>query len=84
MNNLIIKGRFRNYEHLVVGADGSIYQLTHFIKPKTIPFRKLKFYSKRRAYGFNGSYISKERLLNLFYKCSEIINQTYSRNYYEN
>lgn len=71
MNNLEIKGRFRNHEHLVVGTDRNVYQLSHFILPRTLPFRQLKFYPKRNAYGFNGSYISRERLLKLYYESNE-------------
>lgn len=80
MNNLEIKGRFKNYNHLVVGKDRNIYQLSHFIFPRTLPFRRLKFYTKRNAYGFNGSYISKSRLESLYYASNETINKKLSNN----
>ena len=80
MNDLKIIGRFKIYDHLVVGEDKNIYQLAHFIKPKTIPFRKLKYYPNKKAYGFNGSYIPKSRLINLFIKTSETINRRMSGN----
>ena len=80
MNNLKIIGRFKIYNNLVVGEDKNIYQLAHFIKPKTIPFRKLKYYPKKNAYGLNGSYISKSRLLNLFVPNKETINNRLSKN----
>ena len=81
MNNLKIKGRFKIYNHLVVGEDKNIYQLAHFIYPKTIPFRKLKYYPNRKVYGYNGSYINKNRLIKLYYNSEEILNKLESKNY---
>lgn len=75
MNNLKIKGRIKNYPHLVVGDDRNIYRLAYCSNNRTKPFRKLKYYDKRNAYGYNGSYISKDRLLNLFYKSEEVVNR---------
>ena len=80
MNNLKIKGRFKIYNHLVVGEDKNIYQLAHFIGKRTISFRKLKFYQQRNAYGYNGSYISKNRLMKLYYKSEETVNELKSKN----
>jgi len=81
MNNLKIKGRFKIYNHLVVGEDKNIYQLAHFIGKRTISFRKLKFYQQRNTYGYNGSYISKNRLIKLYYNSEEILNKLESKNY---
>ncbi len=80
MNNLKIKGRIKNYPYLVVGEDRNIYQLAHFIGKRTIQFRKLKYYPERKAYGYNGSYFSKDRMLKLYYDSEEIVNKIYSQN----
>ena len=80
MNNLKIKGRIKNYPYLVVGKDKSVYQLAHFVGKRTIPFRKLKYYEERKAYGYNGSYFSKSRMLKLYYDCDEVVNEISSEN----
>ena len=84
MNNLKIKGRIKNYPNLVVGEDKNIYKLSHFSNNRTKPFRKLKYYTEREAYGYNGSYISKSKLLDLFYSCDEVVNELKSFNCYQN
>jgi hypothetical protein len=81
MNNLKIKGRFKVYNHLVVGDDKNIYQLSHFIGKRTMSFRKLKYYIERNAYGYNGSYISKNRLIKLYYNSEETVNKLESKNF---
>jgi len=80
MNNLKIKGRIKNYANLVVGEDKNIYQLAHFKNKRTIPFRKLKYYPKRKAYGYNGSYFSKSRMLKLYYEDKSVVNEFSSLN----
>ena len=75
MNNLQIIGKFKIYDHLVVGIDKNIYQLAHARGRTTLNFRKLKYYEKRDAYGYNGSYISKKRLFKLFYKKETTVNK---------
>lgn len=80
MNNLKIKGRIKNYPYLVVGKDKNVYQLSHFIGKITIPFRKLKYYENRKAYGYNGSYFSKSRMIKLYYDCEEVVNKLESEN----
>ena len=80
MNNLKIKGRIKNYPNLVVGEDRNIYQLAHFSNKRTIPFRQLKYYPERNAYGYNGSYFSRSRMLKLYYDDECIVNELSSSN----
>ena len=72
-NKLHIKGRIKLYPYLVVGKDKNIYQLGHCSNKRTLEFRQLKYYKERNAYGYRCGYISKKRLLNLYYDCDELI-----------
>jgi hypothetical protein len=82
MFNIQIDGRFKIYDDLVV-INKEVWQLATFNKgtKRTKPMRKLKYYPKRNAYGYNGSYISKSTLLNLHYVCDETINKRHSNNF---
>ena len=81
MIDLQINGKFKVYDDLVV-INKEVWQLSTFNKgtKRTKPMRKLKYYPKRKAYGYNGSYISKSTLLDLHYECKETINKRNSRN----
>ena len=65
LKTLEIKGIFKFYPYLVCGVDRKIYQLTHFKRRRTVYFREVKYNEKRNGYQINGSWVSKNRLLNI-------------------
>lgn len=65
-----ITGRFKFYKYLVV-INKDIYQMPHCPHKRTKVFRKLKYYPKRDAYNYNGQYLTKKRLLKLYYPVNE-------------
>ena len=73
MLNIQIDGRFKIYDDLVV-ISKEVWQLSTFNRgsKRTKPMRKLKYYKDRNAYGYNRSYISKDKLLKLHYESSEM------------
>lgn len=81
MINIQIHGRFKIYDDLVV-INKEVWQLSTFNRgsKRTKPMRKLKYYKEKNAYGYNRSYISKDKLLKLHYESNEIINKRKSIN----
>lgn len=67
LQKIEIKGKFKFYPHLVCGVDKKIYQLSHFKTRRTCYFKEIKYNPTRKGYRINSQWVSKNRLLNLFY-----------------
>lgn len=62
---MVIKARFRIYEHMVCDDNRTLYQLEHFKNRRTFPFKKLTYNKDRKAYRIYGQWVTKKRLRKL-------------------
>ena len=70
---MIIKARFKIYEHIVCDDNRKLYQLEHFKNKRTFPFKELTYNSKRKAYRIYSQWVSKKRLYKLMIPVDEEI-----------
>lgn len=70
---MIIKARFKIYEHIVCDDNRTLYQLEHFKNKRTFPFKELTYNSKRKAYRIYSQWVSKKRLYKLMIPVDEEI-----------
>ena len=70
---MIIKARFKIYEHIVCDDNRKLYQLEHFKNKRTFPFKELTYNSKRKAYRIYSQWVSKKRLYKLMIHVDEEI-----------
>jgi len=72
LETLNIKARFKFYPYVVCGSDKVLYQLSHFKRRRSCPFKKLTYNLKRKAYRINSQWVSKKKLYTLI----ELKNET--------
>jgi hypothetical protein len=70
---IIIKARFKIYEHIICNDKRELWQLEFCKNNKTRALRKLTYNNKRNAYRINAQWVSKKRLHKLMILCNEKI-----------
>tara|TARA_R110002167_G_scaffold178527_1_gene378285 strand:- start:822 stop:1097 length:276 start_codon:yes stop_codon:yes gene_type:complete len=70
---MIVIFRFKIYENIVLNEYKELYQLEHFKRKYTYPFKKLTYNKDRKAYRIYSQWVSLKRLNKLSYKVNEKI-----------
>lgn len=70
--SIIIKARFKIYDHIVCNDKKELWELGNCRK-RTKNLRKLTYNEKRKAYRINSQWVSKKRLYKLIIHCNEKI-----------
>ena len=73
LETLNITARFRLFPYVVCGSNKVLYQLSHFKRRRTCPFKKLTYNPKRKAYRINSQWVFKTKLYSLIQLKNEII-----------
>jgi len=70
---MVIKARFKIYDNVVCDDNKTLYQLEHFRNKTTLPFKKLTYNDKRKAYRIYSQWVSKKRLYKFMIQTNEVI-----------
>lgn len=71
--SIIVKARFKIYEHIICNDKKELWQLEFCKNNRTRYLRKLTYNDKRKAYRINSQWVSKKRLYKLMIQCDEKI-----------
>lgn len=74
LETLNIKARFKFYPNVVCGSDRVLYQLSHFKRRRSCPFKKLTYNPERKAFRINSQWVSKKKMYSLIILKKETIN----------
>jgi hypothetical protein len=71
--SIIVKARFKIYEHIICNDQQELWQLEHFKNNRTRKLRKLTYNETKKAYRINSIWVTKKRLKKMIILCHEKI-----------